>query len=69
MEYTELIIGLVGAIGTNLNVITEELVKNFSKADCDTEIIKLTDFIKINVINDSYINTCTSKIKKIRYQK
>uniref|UniRef100_A0A2H5FMF1 Cytidine deaminase n=1 Tax=Legionella sainthelensi TaxID=28087 RepID=A0A2H5FMF1_9GAMM len=66
MAYTELVIGLVGAIGTNMNVIAEELVQNFSKANCETEVIKLTDYLKI--INDnslSYVELCKSKIKNL----
>ncbi|WP_115712665.1 deaminase, partial [Legionella sainthelensi] len=64
MPYTELVIGLVGAVGTNLNVITEELVQNFSRANCETEVIKLTDYIKItNHKTPSYLELCKNKIQ------
>jgi len=62
MEYTELVIGLIGAVGTNLNVIAEELVQNFSTANCDTEIIKLTDYLNNTKIEGSYVDLCKSKI-------
>ena len=65
MEYTELVIGLIGAVGTNLNVIAEELVKNFSNANCDTEIIKLTDYLDKQKVDGSYIDSCISKIANL----
>lgn len=34
MDYPEIIIGLVGGVGTNLDVIASEIEKNFINAKC-----------------------------------
>lgn len=64
MDSPEIIIGLVGGVGTNLNVIADEIEKNFIEASCDTQIIKITDHLK-NTGHGSYIKECTNKIQCI----
>ncbi|TNF67265.1 MAG: cytidine deaminase [Gammaproteobacteria bacterium] len=67
-EAFELIIGLVGGVGTDFDQVYSELVKSFKSAECIVHKIKLTQLLNIKKDeNDSEIDYIFKKIDEINY--
>lgn len=60
----EIIIGLVGGIGTDWTTVINCLKANFSTTQFTTYDIKLTDAIKVSIINAAEYNRADKLIKK-----
>ena len=66
MTGTEIIIGLVGGIGTDFDLIVKELESKFLSANCNVEIIKLTELLDLKGIDKGdYLSKCKRKIELI----
>lgn len=61
----ELIIGLVGGVGTNFDSVENELESKFKAANCDVNKIKLTSFLDIERVGKSHVDFINEKIKLI----